>query len=280
MNKQRRLAYPYIVLSAVFTIVPLILVFVYAFLKKTPDGYQFTLDNVMRLADAETRAPIIAATVRAFKLSLISTVICLLVGYPLALILASRDFRHKSFLVTLLVLPMWMNFLIRTYAWMGILENTGILNQFLGLFGMGPYQFLYREGAVVMGMIYNFLPFMILPIHSVLVKIDNKLIEAAEDLGASYFTVFRKIIFPLSIGGVASGITMVFMPSVTTFAISSLLGGNKALLIGDLIEKYFLEFNDWGFGALISAILLALILLGTLINFSGSKKKEKGGARA
>ena len=168
-------------------------------------------------------------------------------------------------LLLLLILPMWMNILLRTYAWMTLLEKNGLINTFLGNFGLGPYQFLYTDIAVVVGMVYNFLPFMVLPIYSVLVKMDQSVIEAAEDLGANRLTVFRKIIFPLSIPGVMSGVVMVFMPAVSTFIISRLLGGGQFSLIGNLIEQQFLWVGDWHFGSALSIVMMVLILISTAI---------------
>jgi len=208
------------------------------------------------------------------RIALISTAICLAVGYPMAYILARMRPGVRGLVSFLFVLPMWMNFLLRTYAWMTLLENTGVINSFLTSLGFSPLEMMYTEGAVIFGNVYNFLPFMILPIYNVLTKIDKNLIEASGDLGANFGATFRKVIFPLSIPGVMSGITMTFMPAVTTFIISKLLGGGQNALIGDLIEKQFKSVGDWGFGSAMSVILMIMILL--VMAFMGRYEKEQG----
>ena len=197
-----------------------------------------------------------------------------MLGYPMAMILAKSKVKTRNMMVLLLIIPMWMNFLLRTYAWMNILEKSGLLNKFLTFLGLPTLDIMYTSGAVVLGMVYNFLPFMILPIYTVLSKIDNKLIEAAQDLGANKSTVFRKVTFPLSIPGVISGVTMVFMPAVTTFVISRLLGGGQYTLIGNLIEQQFLTTLDWNFGSAISVVLLIVILISMAIMAKYDKDKE------
>lgn len=276
MNSRRQLlAIPYVAWAVIFTIIPLVLVFFFAVFEKTADGYVFTTEHIMHLF--EERDAVISSLGRSVKLSVISTLICLLLGYPLALILSRSTFKYKGLLVTLMILPMWMNFLIRTYAMLTLMETNGIINQFLGIFGIGPIQLLYREGSIVVGMVYNYLPFMVLPIHSVLVKLDNRVIEAAEDLGADRIKVFTKIILPLSLGGIMSGITMVFIPSITTFAISQILGGDKQLLIGDLIEKQFMEFNNWGYGALLAVIVVVVVLFCLYLSSKFGNDDDTGG---
>ncbi|MEG2338166.1 MAG: ABC transporter permease, partial [Clostridium sp.] len=180
----------------------------------------------------------------------------------------------RNVLILLLIIPMWMNFLLRTYAWMNILEKSGLLNRFLDFIGLPTVDIMYTSSAVVLGMVYNFLPFMVLPIYTVLTKIDRRLIEAAQDLGANKRTVFRKVTFPLSLPGVISGITMVFMPAVTTFVISRLLGGGQYTLIGNLIEQQFLTTLDWNFGSSISVIMLIVILISMAIMSKYDKDKE------
>lgn len=254
--KKSYFAYPYFVWMILFIVAPLLLVVYFGF---TNDG-SFTLEYFAKFFQ-----PVYLKVFwRSLLLALICTGGCLVIGYPLAAILASKDFAQKKALMLLCVLPMWMNMLLRTYAWMTILEKNGILNTLMSFFGLGPYQFLYTSGAVVVGMIYNFLPFMVLPIYTSLLKIDKNVIEAAEDLGANSFTVFRKIIFPLSIPGVISGIVMVFMPAISTFVISRLLGGGQFTLIGNLVEQQFLFVGDWGFGSALSIIMMALILLSMI----------------
>jgi spermidine/putrescine transport system permease protein len=201
----------------------------------------------------------------------------LALGYPLAMILASKEMSRKNFLILLFVLPMWMNFLLRTYAWMTLLERKGLINTFLSYINLPPLEILYTNEAVVLGMIYNFLPFMVLPIYSVLRKIDPYVIEAAEDLGANSLTVFLKVIFPLSLPGVVSGITMVFMPAVSTFVISRLLGGGQFTLIGNLIEQQFLTVGDWNFGSALSIVMMILILFSMAAMARYEKDYEGGG---
>ena len=277
MNKKTAyLSIPYFAWAIIFTVVPLLLVFMFAVFKNDGEGYYFTTEYLIQLFDA--REEMVAALIRSLKLSAIATVVCLVLGYPLAYILANSKSRYKGFLTTLIILPMWMNFLVRTYALLTLMENNGLINQFLGLFGMERIQFLYKESSILIGMVYNYLPFMVLPIHSVLSKIDKRVVEAAEDLGANKFLVFKKIIFPLSLGGVISGIEMVFIPSITTFALSQLLGGSKTLLIGDMIERQFLEFNNWGFGSLLSVIVILIVLMSMYFTGKfGSSDSESGG---
>ena len=273
MNKRtnRFLATPYLVWMAIFIIVPLFIVIYYSL--TTIDG-GFTLENYKKFFD-----PIYLGVLwRSLKIAFFCTLWCLLLGYPLALILTTSDFVRKRYLIFLCILPMWMNMLLRTYAWMTLLQKNGIINTILGWFGVEPIQMLYTSGAVYVGLIYNFLPFMILPIYSVMVKMDRSLIEAAEDLGANRFQVFRKIIFPKSLPGVITGITMVFMPAVTTFVISRLLGGGQYTMIGNLIEKQFLESGNWYFGSAISILMMILILVSIYImKILGSKDSVGGG---
>ena len=277
MNKKSSyLALPYFVWAIIFTVLPLILVFMFAVFRNDGEGYYFTTEYLSQLVSGKEE--IIAALLRSLKLSAIATVVCLILGYPLAYILANSKSKYKGLLTTLIILPMWMNFLVRTYALLTLMENSGLINQFLGLFGIDRIQFLYKESSIAIGMIYNYLPFMVLPIHSVLSKMDNRLIEAAEDLGANKLKVFTKVIFPLSLGGVISGIEMVFIPSITTFALSQILGGSKTLLIGDMIERQFLEFNNWGYGSLLSVIVIVIVLLSMFITSKfGSDDNESGG---
>ena len=277
MNKKSTyLALPYFFWAIIFTVLPLLLVFMFAVFRNDGEGYYFTTEYLSQLVTGKEE--IIAALIRSLKLSAIATIVCLILGYPLAYILANSKSKYKGLLTTLIILPMWMNFLVRTYALLTLMENSGLINQFLGLFGIDRIQFLYKESSIAIGMIYNYLPFMVLPVHSVLSKMDNRLIEAAEDLGANKFRVFTKVIFPLSLGGVISGIEMVFIPSITTFALSQILGGSKTLLIGDMIERQFLEFNNWGYGSLLSVIVIVIVLLSMFITSRfGSDDNESGG---
>ena len=269
--KTKWAASPYLVWMVIFIVIPILLVGYYSLTIVTEAGREFSLVYFLRFCERVY----VMVVFRSVELAVIATVICFILGYPLAYILARSDFQHKNILIMLLVIPMWMNFLLRTYAWLTILERNGILNQILNWLRLPSVNILYTETAVVLGMVYNFLPFMVLPIYSVLSKIDHSIIEAAEDLGANSVTVFRKVIFPLSLPGVISGITMVFMPAVTTFVISRLLGGGQFTLIGNLIEQQFLYVGDWGFGSSISLIMMILILLSMAVmsRFAG----EEGG---
>jgi spermidine/putrescine transport system permease protein len=271
--KKNWLSYPYLLWMMLFIFFPLLLVLFYSITDRTSEGLRFTIAHFHRFLE-----PIyLKVLIRSVKLAVISTVFCLVLGYPMAMILAANHFKRKNIMVFLFVVPMWMNFLLRTYAWMTLLEKKGLINTFLSWFGLNPLNLLYTEEAVILGMVYNFLPFMVLPIYSVLSKIDNNLIEAAGDLGADQFTVFWKIIFPLSIPGVVSGITMVFMPAVTTFVISRLLGGGQFTLIGNLIEQQFLYAGDWSFGSAISMVMMIVILLSTGVISKYEKENEGGG---
>jgi len=271
--KKTWVSYPYILWMIIFTIVPLLLVLYSSFTKTENGMVVFTLDNFIRVMEPTY----LKVLWRSIVLAVISTVVCFILGYPVAMILAGKDISRKSTLVMLMVVPMWMNFLLRTYAWMTLLDRKGVINSILGTLGLPQVHLLYTDFAVVLGMVYNFLPFMVLPIYSVLIKIDRSLIEAAEDLGSDNFTVFRKVIFPLSLPGVASGITMVFMPAVTTFIISKLLGGSQYMLIGNLIEDQFMRVYDWNFGSAVSIIMMLLILLSMGV-MSRNDKEGTGGA--
>ncbi|MDR2615395.1 MAG: ABC transporter permease [Oscillospiraceae bacterium] len=251
--KRRTLAAPYALWLAVFVVAPIILIVIYAFTAKSGG---FTLDNFSAMGKY------VSVFTRSFVLALISTIVCLALGYPLACILAREPARRQRIMLMLIMLPMWMNFLLRTYAWMSILENTGLLSRLLGIFGLGPLRIINTPAAVVIGMVYNFLPFMVLPVYSVIVKIDRSLIEAAQDLGGSPGAVFRRVTLPLSLPGVLSGITMVFVPAVSTFVISQLLGGGKDILLGDLIEMQFLgqAYNPY-LGSAIALVMMIVVML-------------------
>lgn len=251
--KRKLLASPYLVWMTVFIVVPIIMVAYFAF---TDEAGKFTLEYVANVAQYSN------IFVRSIWLAAIATVICLLIAYPIAFILARMNKNTRSTMLLIVMLPMWMNFLLRTYAWMTLLGNNGLINQFLGLIGLGPVKMLNTQGAVVLGMVYNYLPYMILPLYSVIVKIDMSLLEAAADLGCNGFKAAAKVIVPLSIPGIMSGITMVFVPAISTFIISRMLGGGGNLLIGDLIEMQFLgtSYNP-NLGAGISLVLMVIILL-------------------
>lgn len=251
--KAKYASVPYAIWVSIFVLVPLILIIIYAF--TTRDGV-FTLDNFKNM---DTYLPVF---VRSIVLALIATAICILLGYPVAYFISKFGHRAQLICIMLVMLPMWMNFLLRTYAWMSILENTGLLNRFLQMIGLPTVNIINTPGAVVLGMVYNYLPFMILPIHSVIIKIDKPLIEAAGDLGASTAGVFRRVIFPMSMPGVISGITMVFVPSLSTFIISKLLGGGTSMLLGDLIEMQFLgsAYNP-NLGSAIALVMMVIIVI-------------------
>ena len=268
-NKLSRFAVPYVVWMAIFVVAPIVIMTVYAF---TSASGGFTLDNFAQMGTYTE------VFLRSFKLALIATAICLLIGYPVSYFISREGVSFQRMANVLIMLPMWMNFLLRTYSWMTILENNGLLNQLfrkLGIIALYNnltgaelefFPMMNTQGAVVLGMVYNYLPFMILPIYSVIVKLDHSLLEAARDLGANSSTVFRRVILPLSLPGVLSGITMVFVPSVSTFAISQMLGGGTELLLGDLIERQFLggAYNPQ-IGAAISLVMMIIVVVCMVI---------------
>ncbi len=266
---QRYAAAPHIVWSVLFIIAPLIFVAYYAF--TDADG-AFTLANI----SAFFTEKYLLIFFRSLKLALIATAICLLLGYPIAYFISRSNPKTQKILILLLMLPMWMNFLIRTYAIMVLIQDTGIINSFLGSFGIPPIHILGTEGAVIIGMVYDYLPFMLLPIYSVMSKIDNRLIEAASDLGCNSFGVMRKVVFPLSLSGVISGVTMVLVPSISTFYISQKLGGVDTLLIGDVIEQQYAASN-YNMTASLSLILMLILLVGLAIVNHYSEGDEGGG---
>ena len=265
---QRLALAPYSVWAVLFIVVPLFFVAYYAF---TDQQYAFTTENIARFFTATSQVSdesgvrevhtYLLIFWRSLKLAVISTVICLVLGYPFAYIISKASARTQSILITLIMIPMWMNFLIRTYAWMTILQDTGILNGFLGLLHLRPVHIIGTESAVVIGMVYDYFPYMILPIYSVMAKMDVKLLEAARDLGCSPAGVLRRVVWPLSLPGVISGITMVLIPSISTFYISQKLGNGKFYLIGDAIESQYTA-NNLHFAAAIAFILMVILLAG------------------
>ena len=264
-NRLSRFAIPYVIWMALFVVAPIIMVVIYAF-SASVGG--FTLDNFAKMGTYTV------VFTRSFKLALIATAICVLIGYPVSYKMSKEGPRFQRLAMVLIMLPMWMNFLLRTYSWMAILENNGLLNQLFRKIGLialynnifgtdiSFFRMINTQGAVVLGMVYNYLPFMILPIYSVIVKLDHSLIEAARDLGANSFQVFRRVILPLSLPGVLSGITMVFVPSVSTFAISKMLGGGTEMLLGDLIEQQYMggAYNPQ-LGAAISLVMMVIVVI-------------------
>lgn len=266
MMKTRATAIPYLLWMVIFILVPLLLVAYYAV--TTPDG-AFTIDYISQVGEY---TPVL---VRSVWLAFIATVLCLLIAYPLAFIISRKSGSGQRTMVMLVMLPMWMNFLLRTYAWMTILEKNGLINRFLAQFGIGPLEMINTQGAVVLGMVYNYLPFMILPLYSVMTKIPNALIEAAQDLGCNGVQVLIRVLLPLTLPGISTGIIQVFVPSVSTFIISRMLGGGGNLLIGDLIDLQFLgnAYNP-NLGAAISPVLMVMILLCmSITNQFGDEEK-------
>ena len=267
-NKTVFLSVPYIIFMVIFTLIPLGVVGYYAL--TDPDTGAFSLEN---LKDLGMYLPVLGQSV---LYSLVSAVICLLLGYPVAYYIAHRSAAVQKILYMLVMLPMCMSFLLRTLAWVGLLQDTGIINNFLEWIGIGRLRLIRTPGAVILGMVYNYLPYMILPLYATLVKLDQRLIEAAEDLGCTPVQTFAKVILPLSVPGILSGITMVFVPAVSTFYISQKLGGTDTVLIGDLIERLFKQGDNPNLGATLSLLLMLLVFIctGIMNRFGGD---EEGG---
>ena len=275
---------PYSLWALLFILVPLVFVAYYAF---TDNNFQFTLENVQRFftatssvlqedgSSAEVHTYLLIFW-RSLKLAVISTVICLVLAYPLAYIMARAKPRTQKIFLTIIMIPMWMNFLIRTYAWMTILQDTGLLNMLFSALHLGQAHIIGTEGAVVVGMVYDYFPYMILPIYSVMAKMDTRLIEAARDLGCNSLGVLRRVLFPLSLPGVVSGITMVLIPSISTFYISQKLGNGKFFLIGDAIEGQYVA-NNLHFAAAIAFILMLILLAAMALMKRGTNKRVYGG---
>jgi len=258
---------PYLIWVVIFIVVPLIMIFYYGMIDRNGN---FTLDNIFAIA-----SPVHAKALRlAIQLAVIATVICLLLAYPLAYILSQTSINRYGFVVFLFILPMWMNFLLRTLAWQTLLEKTGVINNILAFLRLPPLNIINTPAAIVFGMVYNFLPFMVLPIYNSLLKIDKNVINAARDLGANGFKVLQKIIFPLSLPGIISGITMVFIPALTTFVISNLLGGSKILLIGNVIEEEFTHAGNWHLGSGLSIVLMLFIIVNMIASSIFDKNGE------
>ncbi len=266
MNKVKWLSFPYLVWMIGFILIPLIMILYYGL---TNGNGVFTTANISLITDPINRD----ALLLALELSIVSTLLCLLLAYPLAMILNNTKLESNSFIVLIIILPMWMNFLLRTIAWQNILEKTGVLNTMLKFLHLPTLNIINTPAAIVLGMVYNFLPFMVLPIYNVLIKIDKDVINAARDLGANNRQTFRKIIFPLSLPGVVSGITMVFVPSLTTFVISTILGGSKIVLIGNVIEQQF-RLGNWNTGSGLSLVLMIFILFSMAVISKYDKEGE------
>ncbi|MDO5563690.1 MAG: ABC transporter permease [Eubacteriales bacterium] len=270
MNKKTKniIILPYTIWMICFIIVPLLFMIYFGFTNKLN---QFTIENILSIFNQDN----LKSLILSLELSLISTIICLIISYPLALILKNMNVGKSSFLVFLFILPMWMNSLLRIVAWLTLLEKKGIINSFLLLLGLPRLDIINTPIAIVLGMVYDFLPFMILPIYNSLTKIDDNTINAAYDLGANFFNVLIKIIIPLSMPGIISGITMVFIPSLTTVAIPNILGGGQILLIGNVIEQEFIQSSNWHRGAGLSIVLVIFILIITSFVDRHSEKDDK-----
>jgi spermidine/putrescine transport system permease protein len=267
--KRTAYAAPYLVWMALFIVVPLAIVLFYGLTVADAGTVRFSVQNILRAFE-----PVyLGVFVKSVLMAAVATGLCLLIGYPLALALASRDFKRGGTILLLIIIPMWMNFLLRTYAWINLLSDNGIVAQALRIVGLQNVALLYNTSAVIVGLVYNFLPFMVLPIYSVLIKIEPHLYEAAEDLGANSLRIFTRVTFPLSMPGVVSGITMCFMPAITTFAVSRLLGGGMVPMYGELIENQFYFMRNWHFGATLSIVMMGLVLLSSL----AMRKHDKQG---
>lgn len=265
--KKKLLGTPYFLWSLIFILIPLGMVFYYGL---TDRSGAFTLNNIISITTAEHAK----ALWLALLLSLIATVLCLLLAYPLAMILCNMGVNQHSFIVLIFILPMWMNFLLRTLAWQTLLEKTGVINSILSFLHLPALNIINTPQAIVLGMVYNFLPFMVLPIYNALAKIDENVINAARDLGAGPIQVFFKVMLPLTLPGIISGITMVFIPALTTFVISNLLGGSKVLLIGNVVEQEFTQASNWHLGSGLSIVLMLFILLNMIVSAIFDKEGE------
>lgn len=280
MKQYKKLIIPYVAWLFLFTLLPMFMIALYAFMSGSGgDGVltlTFTLENFAKFFD-----PVfVKVLIKSFGLGLITTVICLILGYPVAYLISKCKEKTQTLLILLITIPTWINMLIRTYAWISILGSNGILNNMLMAVGLPPATLLYTDFAVVLGMVYNFLPFMILPIHTALTKMDHSLIEASYDLGANPFQTFWNITFRLSLSGVLTGITMVFLPSISSFMIPKLLGGGQYALIGNFIEQQFVQIGDWNFGSAVSMILAVLVVLmmagvNRIEKYTGQSQEDK-----
>ena len=273
VKRFRSMTYPYIAWIIAIIVVPMLLIVLYAF---TTSGnsvltFQFTFENFARFVTDKVFMDVL---LRSLYIALITTLICVALGYPIAYVIAQRGGRSNTILILLITMPTWVNMLVRTYAWMGILQDEGILNTILGFFGIGPVSMIHTSFAVILGMVYNYLPYMILPLYTAMTKIDNSVVEAAQDLGANVFQILGRVLIPLSKPGIATGITMVFVPAVSTFIISRMLGGGANLLIGDLIELQFLGNSyNLNLGSAMSLVLMVIVLL--CMSFTSSFDEEE-----
>ena len=264
MKQFRNMVYPYVAWIAVMIVAPMLMIVLYAFTTAGNDvtTIRFTLDNFARFFSDQVFLDVLW---RSLFIAVITTIICVLVGYPIAYAIAQRSEKSNMFWVLVITMPTWINMMVRTYAWVGILQDGGLINSLLGLFGIGPFKMMYTTFAVVLGMVYNFIPFMILQIHTSLTKMDKSYLEAAADLGANKVQSFLRVTLPLSLPGVLSGITLVFLPAVSSFFSPKLLGGGQYVLIGNVIETQFLTSGDWNFGSAISLIMAVIIMISMYI---------------
>ena len=258
---------PYLAWAVIFIIVPIAMIFYYGLTDSTGT---FTFANITAIAQPEH----LKSLWLALELSIISTVVCFVLAYPLGMILAGNKMSSEGILTTLFILPMWMNFLLRTLAWMTLLENRGVLNSLLNAIHLPSLRIINTPAAIVVGMVYNFLPFMILPIYNALAKIDENVINAAQDLGANKFQTFMRVTLPLTLPGIISGVTMVFIPALTTFAISTMMGGSKILLIGNIIEQEFTLAYDWHLGSGLSLVLMVFIIINMVVSMISEQKED------
>lgn len=271
----RKFSLPYFFWALVFIVFPLVLIFFFSF--QTNSGLatkspSFTLENYQKFL-----TPLyLNVLYQSLKMALVSTILCLVFGYPLAYFISQLKKDKRDFFLMLILIPMWMNFLLRTYAWITLLGKKGLINNVLGLLGLGPFSLMYNKGAILVGMVYNFLPFMVLPVYSVLIKIEEEYIEAAKDLGATSGQVFSRVILPLSLPGVLSGLGMVFIPAISTFVIPGFLGGNKYPFIGNFIEQQFRFTGNWPFGSALSVSLLVILLVFLLLGWALKRGQGRG----
>ena len=263
-------SFPYVIWMAIFVIVPLLIMAYYGF--TTKDG-SFTWDNVLSIADPIHRK----ALWTSIRLSVICTVICFLLALPLAMVIRGLHIKSSGFIIFVFILPMWMNFLLRTIAWQSLLEKSGVINQILNFFGLPAQNMINTEGAIVLGMVYNYLPFMVLPIYNALAKISQDTFDAAKDLGAGWWQTMRRITLPMILPGIVSGSTMVIVPALTTFVLSDLLGGAKVLLIGNVIEQEFTTANNCNLGSGLSLVLMVIVLVSMALMSKYDKNGEGAG---
>jgi len=262
MKSFASLVKPYVVWMSLFIVIPMLLILLYAITDRGNSvlTFHFTLNNFLRFFD-----PVFIKVLwKSLEIAIITTIVCIIIGYPIAYVISNVSERLQGLLILSVTIPMWINMLVRTYAWISILSDGGIINSILAAVGLGPIKMMYTDFAVILGMVYNFLPFMILQIYTVLAKMDRALINASFDLGANRYQTFKRIVFPLSLPGVISGITLVFLPAVSTFVIPKFLGGGQYMLIGNLIENQFITVGEWNFGSAIS-LIMAMIIMGSMM---------------